>query len=197
MEIMQNAFNTSLTSYIDTLYRYGMVLSRNPATAADLVQETCLRALRARERLLPDSNLKGWLLTILRNIWLNELRRNRNCPETADFNGAGSPAYVAMETSADPLAFYLGKVEQERVREAILRLPVEFREIILLREYEEFSYQEIARVLELPAGTVMSRLARARVKLRALLCSPPQLSQAKEKKESYAPYSMQSTIVEF
>ena len=73
------------------------------------------------------------------------------------------------ETAKDPYAFYVSKMEHDRVREAIQQLPADFREIILLREFEELSYQEIATILDCPAGTVMSRLARARAKLRTLL----------------------------
>ncbi len=76
-----------------------------------------------------------------------------------------------IETAKDPHALHVSKVEVEQLREAIMRLPLEFREIILLREYGEFSYQEIAALLDCPPGTVMSRLARARSKLRTLL--PP------------------------
>jgi RNA polymerase sigma-70 factor (ECF subfamily) len=80
-----------------------------------------------------------------------------------------STAELAVETSKDPRALYVSKVEREQVREAILQLSKEFREIIVLREYGELSYQEIANVLGCPAGTVMSRLGRARSKLRSLL----------------------------
>ena len=73
------------------------------------------------------------------------------------------------ETAKDPYAFYISKMEHYEVREAIQQLPADFREIILLREFEELSYQEIATILDCPAGTVMSRLARARAKLRTLL----------------------------
>ena len=73
------------------------------------------------------------------------------------------------ETAKDPYAFYVSKMEQEQVRDAIQQLPADFREVILLREFEELSYQEIATILDCPAGTVMSRLARARAKLRTLL----------------------------
>ena len=78
-------------------------------------------------------------------------------------------ADIAVETSKGPHSFYVSKLECEQVREAIRQLPVDFREVILLREYEELSYQEIASVLGCPVGTVMSRLARARSKLRPLL----------------------------
>ena len=73
------------------------------------------------------------------------------------------------ETGKDPYAFYVSRMEHEQVREAIQQLPLDFREVILLREFEELSYQEIATILDCPTGTVMSRLARARAKLRMLL----------------------------
>ncbi len=93
-------------------------------------------------------------------------------------------ADIAVEPSKDPHALYISKMECERVHEAIQQLPVEFREIILLREYEELSYQEIAVVLGCAAGTVMSRLGRARSRLRVLLSDTSQTRDRREK-ESY------------
>jgi RNA polymerase sigma-70 factor (ECF subfamily) len=161
--------NIDVSGYIDKLYPRAMILTRNPADAEDLVQETYLRALKAMGSLRTDSNVKSWLLTILRNIWLNQLRRRRTGPEMIDMGVDEKIANVAVESRKDPHALYLSKTEHEQVREAIEQLPVEFREIILLREYEELSYQEIAGLLECPVGTVMSRLGRARSKLRTLL----------------------------
>jgi len=158
-----------VSRYIDELYPYAMVLTRNPAEAEDLVQETYVRALKAMGSLRTDSNVKGWLFTILRNIWLNQLRRRRTGPEMMEMGVDENLADIAVETRKDPHALYVSKTEQEQVRAAIEQLPVEFREVILLREYEELSYQEIARLLGCPTGTVMSRLGRARSKLRILL----------------------------
>jgi RNA polymerase sigma-70 factor (ECF subfamily) len=158
-----------LSEYVDGLYSYALVLSRNRTEAEDLVQETCLRAIRAMDRLRPDSNAKSWLFTILRNIWFNQLRQWRTAPETVELDLDGDGPNKAADTAKDPYATYVSNIEQEQVRTAIQQLPVEFREIIILREYEELSYQEIATVLECPLGTVMSRLARARSKLRDLL----------------------------
>jgi RNA polymerase sigma-70 factor (ECF subfamily) len=146
-----------------------LVLSRNQAEAEDLVQETCLRALRAMERLRPDSNVKSWLFTILRNIWLNQLRQRKTAPDIVELDSDEDSANRAVDTAKDPLASYLSDLERAQVRHAIGQLPLEFREIILLREYEELSYEEIATMLQSPVGTVMSRLARARSKLRDLL----------------------------
>jgi RNA polymerase sigma-70 factor, ECF subfamily len=146
-----------------------LVLSRNQAEAEDLVQETCLRALRAMERLRPDSNVKSWLFTILRNIWLNQLRQRKAAPDVVDLDSDEYGENRAVDSSKDPYAAYVSDLEGVQVRQAIEQLPREFREIILLREYEELSYEEIAAMLQCPVGTVMSRLARARSKLRDLL----------------------------
>jgi RNA polymerase sigma-70 factor (ECF subfamily) len=158
-----------LSEYVDGLYSYALVLSRNRTEAEDLVQETCLRAIRAMDRLQPHSNAKSWLFTILRNIWFNQLRQWRTAPEIVELDLDGNGPNKAADTGKDPHATYVSNIEQQQVRTAIQQLPVEFREIIILREYEELSYQEIAAVLECPLGTVMSRLARARAKLRDLL----------------------------
>jgi RNA polymerase sigma-70 factor (ECF subfamily) len=153
--------------HIDGLYSYALVLTHNRSEAEDLVQETYVRALGAMGRLRADSNVKSWLFTILRNIWFNQLRQQRTAKLVA-LDGEEGAVNIA-EPAKDPYAFYVGKIEHEQVRQAIQQLPADFREIILLREFEELSYQEIATILGCPAGTVMSRLARARASLRKLL----------------------------
>ena len=163
-----------VSEHLDALYSYAMVLSRNPTDAEDLVQETCARAIRATGSLREDSNIKSWLFTILRNIWLNRLRQQRTAPKLVELDVDQSIADIAVEASDDPLASYLRKVERERVRQAIQQLPTYFREVILLREYEELSYEAIAGLLNCPSGTVMSRLARARSRLRELLLADNQ-----------------------
>ena len=155
--------------YLDGLYSYAVMLSRNRTEAEDLVQETCLRALRAMQRLRPDSNVKSWLFTILRNIRFNHLRQWRTAPEIVGLESDGTGEIGVADTAKDAYATYVSNIEQEQVRNAIQQLSIEHREIIILREYEELSYKEIATVLECPLGTVMSRLSTARSKLRDLL----------------------------
>jgi RNA polymerase sigma-70 factor (ECF subfamily) len=155
--------------YLDGLYSYALVLTRNHAEAEDLVQETYVRAIPAMGRLRAGSNTKGWLFTILRNIWLNQLRKWRNGPQLIEMEFGEGVADSIVEPSKDSYDLYVSKLEAEQVRAAIQELPIDFREIILLREYEDLSYQEIANVLDCPVGTVMSRLGRARAKLRVLL----------------------------
>ena len=171
-----------LTGYLDGLYGYAMVLSRNSAEAEDLVQETCLRALRGMNRLRSGDSAKSWLFTILRNIWLNQLRHRRIAPDGVESDSDGSVPNEPADATQDPHSVYVSTIEREQVQAAIQQLPVEFREIIILREYEELSYQEIAAVLECPPGTVMSRLARARARLRDLLPAGLMSPQALEKK---------------
>jgi RNA polymerase sigma-70 factor, ECF subfamily len=155
---------------IDGLYSYAMVLTRNQADAEDLVQETYVRAMPALSSLQVGSNLKAWLFTILRNVWLNQVRKRRFGPQFVEIADCHGIADAIVQSSKDAHDIYVSKMETTRVRGAIQELPIEFREIIVLREYEELSYREIASVLGCPAGTVMSRLARARTKLRTMLC---------------------------
>jgi RNA polymerase sigma-70 factor (ECF subfamily) len=157
--------------HIDGLYGYALVLAQNRSDAEDLVQETYVRAIRAMGRLRDDSNVKGWLFTILRNVWLNELRQRRKAPEVVDVETDERTSGLVDENTENPHDVYVAKLERRHVRTAIQQLPEEAREVILLREWEGLSYQEIATVLDCPVGTVMSRLARARSKLRDLLCS--------------------------
>jgi RNA polymerase sigma-70 factor (ECF subfamily) len=146
-----------------------MVLTRNHAEAEDLVQETYVRAMPAMSRLRAESNIKSWLFRILRNAWLNHLRRRRTAPEVAWSDVEDGSVGDIAEPSKDSYHAFVSKLEREQVQAAIQALPSKFREIILLREFEELSYDEIAGLLDCPVGTVMSRLARARSKLRALL----------------------------
>jgi RNA polymerase sigma-70 factor (ECF subfamily) len=155
--------------YLDGLYGYAMALTRNHARAEDLVQETYVRAIPAMGRLRTGSNTKGWLFTILRNVWLNQLRKWRNGPQMIEIEVGDGVSNSIVEPSKNSHELYVSKMETEQVRAAIQELPIQFREIIVLREYEELSYQEIANILDCPVRTVMSRLVRARAKLRTLL----------------------------
>ncbi len=170
---MANKNNEDLTQHLNALYGYAMVLSRDDATAADLVQETYLRALAAKDRLWENSAVKSWLFMILRNIWLNHLRKTK-AEQPLVMDGDGSVNHHQSdsgESNMDPDLVYERKVARELVRAALAQLPQEFREVILLREFEDLPYREIAEILGCPPGTVMSRLARARAKLRTLLAT--------------------------
>jgi RNA polymerase sigma-70 factor, ECF subfamily len=155
--------------YMDALYGYALMLTRNSFEAEDLVQETYVRAFEAQHRLREDSNIKGWFFTILRNIRLNQIRKGKSGPQLVDVDGEEGGADLLQAHAPNSQEILIGKEDAEQVQIAIGQLSAEFREVILLREFEELSYQEIAVVLNCPAGTVMSRLGRARAKLRTLL----------------------------
>jgi len=156
-------FGQDALEHIDALFGYAMMLARDATEAEDLVQETYVRAARAANR--PDDNLKPWLFVIMRNAWLNQIRHKNSGPMFVDLE----PNESTADTQETPHVVYLRKLEREQVRQAIESLPDAYREIIVLRDIEGFTYQEIATVLECPAGTVMSRLGRARGRLRKLL----------------------------
>jgi RNA polymerase sigma-70 factor (ECF subfamily) len=163
------SFSEAAIEHLDALYGFAVTLTRNPTESEDLVQETYLRAVRAFGQLMPDSNLKGWLFAIMRNVWLNQLRHSRSGPQFIELDAEEEKMDFPDASGTDPLSIYLRKIERREVRAAIESLPLLHREIILLRDIEGFSYQQIATILGCPAGTVMSRLGRAREKLRELL----------------------------
>jgi RNA polymerase sigma-70 factor (ECF subfamily) len=158
-----DSWNELALSHLDALYGYAMVLTRNPTDAEDLVQETFVQAVSHFDRIDPNSNLKAWLFTILRNVQFKILRHDRV-----------GPMFVALDNDEvqnrsneedDPQSICLQTWEREELRMALEKLPCDFREIIILRYFEEFSYKEIAAISDCPVGTIMSRLSRARDRL--------------------------------
>ena len=111
--------DATVIDHLDGLYSYALVLTRNHAEAEDLVQETYVRALPAMGRLRTDSNTKGWLFTILRNVWLNQLRKWRNGPQMIEREGDDGVANSIVEPSKDSHDLYVSKLEAEQVRAAI------------------------------------------------------------------------------
>jgi RNA polymerase sigma-70 factor, ECF subfamily len=163
-------FRESALQHLDGLYGYAMALVGSQAEAEDLIQETYLKAMQAFDRPRPSSNLKSWLFTILRSIRLNQVRDGLSKPRMV---GMDEPAEGHRgcddKCSKDPSFLYLTKVKQSDVRKAIEELPDTYREVIILREFEELSYEEIAQVLDFARDTVMSRLSRAREELKDML----------------------------
>src|SRR5262245_58797395 len=144
------AFNDEALTHIDALFGYAMTLTRDRTEAEDLVQETYVRGARAANKLTAESNLKSWLFVVMRNAWLNQLRRQNNGPrfvglEDDESFDVASPA----EESTNPQVVYLRKVERTEIRTALESLPAAYREVIVLRDIEGLSYQEIATVLEI------------------------------------------------
>ena len=163
-------FSQVALEHLDALYGYAIALTRDQSEAEDLVQETYLRAMRAFGRLMPDSNLKSWLFAIMHNIHLNQLRHAHSGPQFVELDAEEETRIGWLDIAAEnPHVELIRKVERAQVRAAIERLPRHSREIVLLRDIEGFSYRQIASILQCPAGTVMSRLGRARQQLRHLL----------------------------
>ena len=152
----------------EQLYNFAHWLAQNREEAEDLVQETYAKALRGYSSFQPGTNFRAWMYRILRNTFLTSrtgLKAKMTVPLENEENGR---APVVADTQT-PEAILIDRSNQALVQSALEELPVHSREILLLCEVEEMSYQEIADALEIPMGTVMSRLSRARAALRALM----------------------------
>jgi RNA polymerase sigma-70 factor, ECF subfamily len=165
-----HAFESEAIASIDGLYRTALRLTRVPADAEDLVQETYLKAFRAAERFEPGTNLRAWLFTILHNTARNRARdRARDAvsvdSETVEQAADGAAPYGAfgeLGRAETPESLLLKDALTPDLQAAIDALPDAFRQAVWLRDVEEFSYAEIAEMLGVPPGTVMSRISRGR-----------------------------------
>jgi len=149
----------------DQLFNFARWLTQDRAEAEDLVQETYAKALRGFSSFRPGTNFRAWMYRILRNSFLSS-RTGLKTAVVLDEEDAGDGLLVQSTT---PESLLIEQADREMVQQALERLPVPFREILLLCEVEEMSYQEIAEALSIPIGTVMSRLFRARKALRDAL----------------------------
>ncbi len=161
---MSPAFETEALASLDSLYRTALRLTRAPADAEDLVQETYLKAFRAADSFTPGTNLRAWLFTILHNTARNRARdRARDTvavdSEVVERAAEGPARGVPPET---PETLLLRDTLAPELQAAIDALPDTFRQAVWLRDVEEFSYAEIATMLSIPVGTVMSRISRGR-----------------------------------
>ena len=172
----QNEFEELLKPILKTVYGAALNYTRNHDDASDLVQEATLQAFRAFDSFQPGTNFRAWLLRILTNLFLNKYRKQQREPDTASLDDVPE-SYLYVESyragmhqgSADPAAIVLEKLDTEKVTAAIGALPEEFRVVAALYFVEEFSYQEIAEIVDCPVGTVRSRLHRSRKLLQKTL----------------------------
>ena len=157
------AFEAEALASLDSLYRTALRLTRSPADAEDLVQDTYLRAFRAADTFEPGSNLRAWLFTILHNVARNRARDRGREPFTVDSDAVERAADLVAGAAAEtPETELVRRTLRPELQAAIDALPAVFREAVWLRDVEEFSYAEIADMLGIPPGTVMSRISRAR-----------------------------------
>ena len=161
-------FETEALAFLDALYRTALRMTRSEAEAEDIVQETYIKAFRHRDQFTPGTNLKAWLFRILTNTFINQYRRKATRPETTELDDVDeSILYRHMRdvspgsSSPDPEAELIDKTLSNEVKEALEALPEKFRTTVLL-DVEGFSYKEMAQMLDIPIGTVMSRLHRGR-----------------------------------
>ena len=161
------SFEDVMLPHLDAAHNLAKWLLRNEEDAKDVVQEAYLRAFKSFGG-FHGSNGRAWLLTIVRNTSYTLLKKNRAADLTTTFD---EEIHAASDESASPAIIVEHAEDAERVTKAMDELPAEFREILVLRHQEGLSYKEIADIAQIPPGTVMSRLARARAKLREYLAA--------------------------
>jgi RNA polymerase sigma-70 factor (ECF subfamily) len=165
---LHQRFCTLVLPHLDAAYNLARWLTRNHADAEDVVQDACVRALRYLDSLLGEA-ARPWLLAIVRNTGYSWLRQNRPA-EVVALDDVDEALRDGTAPSADePLAAALRHCDREQINRAIEALPIAFREVLVMRELEDLSYRDIARIAGVPVGTVMSRLARARRQLQQAL----------------------------
>ena len=149
------------------LYSFACWLTHDRAAAEDLVQETFMKALKGFSSFKQGTNFRAWIYRILRNAFLTS-QAGLQVSISLD---AEDDASLEPATEENPETVFLARLESESIQSALAELPVNFREIILLCDFEEMSYQEISLAIGIPIGTVMSRLSRARKAMRTLLAA--------------------------
>ena len=158
-------FEEIVLPHLNAAFNYARWLTGNDEDAEDVVQDACLRAMRYFAS-LRDDDARAWLFAIVRNTWYSRLSQRSRSGDTASLDDSHDEP---PDNQLDPEALLLQRHAVARVRTALEQLPVDFREVIVLREIEGLSYKEIAAIVRVPIGTVMSRLARARDRLATML----------------------------
>jgi len=162
-------FETQMLPHLDSLYRAALSMTRNAQDADDLVQDTFVRAYQFIDKFQVGTNARAWLFRILTNLFINNYRRKKREPEKTSYDEMEDfflynrlqDAYVSGKADT-PESAVMGKIQVEAIQEAIGNLPDEYRDTVILADLNELSYQEISEILEIPIGTVRSRLSRGR-----------------------------------
>lgn len=167
-------FDSQAMPYLDSLYNTAYRMTRSAEDAEDLVQETYFKAYKYYDKFEEGTNLKAWLFKILKNTFINNYRKKKLEPRSVDFAEIEDSfeRIVRKDNSdqpADPEAEYFHGVLDDDVKRALDSLPYDYRMVVILADLEDFSYKEIAEILDCPVGTVMSRLYRGRKLLEKTL----------------------------
>ncbi|HEX8908891.1 MAG TPA: sigma-70 family RNA polymerase sigma factor [Anaeromyxobacteraceae bacterium] len=173
-DLTRNEFEGLAMKHVDPLYSAALRLTKNERDAEDLVQDTFLRAYRFFDKFERGTNIKAWLFKILTNTFINRYRRTvkeRSIVEGSE-REAVHERFISREASeyaANPEQFFFDRLLSDDVLRAVDALPIDFRMVVILADLQEFSYKEIAEILDVPVGTVMSRLYRGRRLLQKAL----------------------------
>ncbi|HUC43632.1 MAG TPA: sigma-70 family RNA polymerase sigma factor [Candidatus Sulfotelmatobacter sp.] len=162
------AFQEAALAHLSSLFNFALKLTRNRERAEDLVQETYLRAYRASESFTPGTNMKAWLFQILKNAQLNVYRSAKTHPEEVPLE-PDEDRWAELSGPETPESIVMNGLLDGEIQDALDAVPTEYREVVVLAILEEMSYREIADILGIPIGTVMSRLHRGRKILQAKL----------------------------
>jgi RNA polymerase sigma-70 factor (ECF subfamily) len=174
-EERESFFETDVMQHLDALYRTALRMTRNPQDAEDLVQETMLRAFRFLDRFEPGTNLRAWLFKILTNTYINRYRKAASEPRVDSLDDSEELSlyrYLDNEAASrggSVEAQVLDRFAENDIKEAIEKLPPQYRITVLLADVEGFSYNDIAEITNVKKGTVMSRLFRGRRLLQKAL----------------------------
>jgi RNA polymerase sigma-70 factor (ECF subfamily) len=161
----RQTFEEVVLPHLDAAFNYARWLTKSEADAEDVVQDAYVRALRFFSS-LRNEDARAWLLTIVRNTWYGRFPRVKGATQS---RADDEMVHDVPDEGLDPEALVMQQQAVEKMQRAVHALPTDFREVIVLRELEGLSYKEIAAVVGIPIGTVMSRLARARERLLAIL----------------------------
>lgn len=163
------SFEQEALPHLDAVYRFALRLTGSPADAEDLVQETFLRAYRSWDHYTPGTAAKSWLFTICRNAFLRQRQQDSRRGEVIQQASTPEAPLFMPAYEDDPAGSFFSGIVDETILAQIEKLPAEFREVVLLSDLEGLSYADIAKVLDVPLGTVKSRLFRGRKLLQKAL----------------------------